>query len=202
MLVRKKNNLLSVPHELRLVEESLVACVVKIQYEFTVDDMADVMRRAGRRRRLWLTWRWRRRAIESILLGSVLYLIIEGSATNRLVGAALFAVISYFATWFVRGRPLQANYSGLFRRHAGGDGPFLFELEITEQALIASQLGETHRREWSSVKKITDAKGGIEFDTHRGLVFARDSGFKSLEEKTAFLNLARRYRRESQIETS
>jgi hypothetical protein len=32
---------------------------VKIQYEFTVDDMADVMRRAVKRRRLWLTWRWR-----------------------------------------------------------------------------------------------------------------------------------------------
>ena len=172
--------------------------IVKIQYEFTVDDMADVMRRAVKRKRLWLTWRWRRRAIESILLGSVLYLVIEGPATNRVAGAALFAVTSYFATWFIRGRSLGTSYSRLFREHVGSDGPFVFELEITSEALIATQLGETHRRNWTSVTKITEAKGGIEFDTRSGLVFARDSGFKSSAERSEFLNLARRFLRESQ----
>ena len=176
--------------------------VVKVQYEFTIDDMADVMRRAVKRKRLWLTWRWRRRAVESILLGSVLYFIIGGSATNRMAGAALFAVLSYFATWFVRSQSLGAGYSRWFREHAGGDGPFVFELEITSEALIATQLGETHRREWPSVTKITETKGGIEFDTRSGLVFARDSGFKSSAERSEFLNLARRFFRESQVKAS
>jgi hypothetical protein len=179
-----------------------VSNVVKVQYEFTIDDMADVMRRAVKRKRLWLTWRWRRRAVESILLGSVLYLIIEGSATNRMAGAALFAVLSYFATWFVRSQSLGAGYSSLFREHAGGDGPFVFELKITSEALIATQLGETHRRELPSVTKISEAKGGIEFDTRSGLVFARDSGFKSSAERPEFLNLARRFFRESQVKAS
>jgi hypothetical protein len=179
-----------------------VSNVVKIQYEFTIDDMADVMRRAVKRKRLWLTWRWRRRAIESMLLGSLLYLIIEGPATNRVAGAALFAVMSYLATWFIRSQSLGASYPRLFREHAGGDGPFVFELEITSEALIATQLGETHRREWPSVTKITEAKGGIEFDTRSGLVFARDSGFKSSTERSEFLNLARRFLRESQIKAS
>jgi hypothetical protein len=176
--------------------------IVKIQYEFTVDDMADVMRRAVKRKRLWLTWRWRRRAIESILLGSILYLVIGGPATNRVAGAALFAVTSYFATWFIRGQSLGTSYSRLFREHARGDGPFIFELEITGEALIATQLGETHRRDWTSVAKITEAKGGIEFDTRSGLVFARDSGFKSSTERSEFLNLARRFLRESQTKAS
>jgi hypothetical protein len=175
---------------------------MKIQYEFTVEDMADVMRRAVKRRRLWLTWRWRRRATESVLLGSVLYLIIEGSAAKRVVGAAIFTVISYFATWFIRSQSLTANYPRLFREHAGGDGPFVFELEITSEALIAKQLGEVHRREWSSVTKITEAKGGIEFDTRGGLVFVRDSGFKSSAERSEFLNLARGFFSGSQIKAS
>jgi hypothetical protein len=178
-----------------------VSNIVKIQYELTVDDMADVMRRAVKRKRLWLTWRWRRRAIESILLGSVLYLVIEGSVTNRVAGAALFAVTSYFATWFIRSQSLGTSYSRLFREHAG-DGPFVFELEITSEALIATQLGETHRRDWTSVTKITEAKGGIEFDTRSGLVFARDSGFKSSAERSEFLDLARRFLRESQTKAS
>jgi hypothetical protein len=179
-----------------------VSNIVKIQYESTLDDMADVMRRAVKRKRLWLTWRWRRRTIESILLGAVLYLIIEGSATNRLAGAALFAVISYFATWFIRSQSLGASYQRFFREHAGGDGPFVFELEITSEALIATQLGETHRRNWTAVTKITEAKGGIEFDTRSGLVFARDSGFNSSAERSEFLNLARRFLRESQTKAS
>jgi hypothetical protein len=63
---------------------------MKIQYEFTVANMADVMRRAVKRKKLWLTWRWRRRATESALLGAVLYLIIEGPVANRVAGAVLF----------------------------------------------------------------------------------------------------------------
>ena len=173
-----------------------------IQYEFTMADMADVMRRGLKRRRLWLTWRWRRRATESVFLGAVLYLIIEGSATNRVAGAVLFAVISYFATWFIRSRSLDANYMRFFRERAGSDGPFVFELEITNEALIAKQLGETHRREWPSVTKITETKGGIEFDTRSGLVFARDSGFKSSAERSEFLDLARRFLKGSQINAS
>src|SRR5216684_3166862 len=115
-----------------------------IQYEFTLADMADVMRRAVKRKKLWLTWRWRRRATESALMGAVLYLIIEGPATNRVAGAALFYVISYFALWFIRSQSLAASYMHFFRERAGSDGPFVFELEITVEALIAKQLGETH----------------------------------------------------------
>jgi hypothetical protein len=172
---------------------------MKIQYEFTMADMADVMRRGLKRKRLWLMWRWRRRATESVLLGSVLYLIIEGSETNRVAGAVLFGLISYFATWFIRSQSLDANYIRFFRQHAGSDGPFLFELEITNEALIAKQLGETHRREWSSVTRITEAEGGIEIDTRSGLVFVRDSGFKSSDERSAFLDLAQRFLKASQI---
>jgi hypothetical protein len=179
-----------------------VSNILKIQYEFAVDEMADVMRRAVKRRRLWLTWRWRRRAIESVLLSSLLYLIIEGPTTNRVAGAALFAAMSYLATWLIRSQSLGASYPRLFREHAGGNGPFVFELEITSKALIATQLGETHWRDWTSVTKITEAKGGIEFDTSSGLVFARDSGFESPAERSEFLCLARRFLGESQTNAS
>jgi hypothetical protein len=39
------------------------------------------------------------------------------------------------------GQSLDASYSRLFREHAGGNGPFVFALEITSEALIATQLG-------------------------------------------------------------
>ena len=96
----------------------------------------------------------------------------------------------------------DAGYTRFFRERAGGDGPFVFELEITSQALIAKQLGETHCWEWSSVIKIKEAKGRIEFDTRSGLVFVRDSGFNSSAERSEFLDLARRFLRESQVKSS
>jgi hypothetical protein len=57
---------------------------------------------------------------------------------NRVADAALFAVMSYFATWFIRSQSVGASYPRLFREHAGGEGPFVFELEITSEALIAT----------------------------------------------------------------
>jgi len=89
-----------------------------------------------------------------------------------------------------------------FRERAGSDGALVFELEIANEALIAKQLGETHRREWSSVTKITEAKGGIEFDTRSGLVFVRDSGFKSSAERSEFLDLARRFLKGRQVKVA
>jgi hypothetical protein len=167
---------------------------MKIQYEFTVADMADVMRRAVKIKRLWLTWRWRRRAAESALLGIVLYLIIDGSEMRRLAGASLFFFVGYFSLWFIGSQSLTASYAKFFRERAGGDGPFTFELEITSEALIAKQLGETLTHKWSSIRRITEAKGGIEFHTRiGGLVFVRDSGFQSSAQRSEFLELARRF---------
>ncbi len=79
-------------------------------------------------------------------------------------------------------------------KQLGKFAPFTFEIEITAAAIITRQLGEETRRDWETVEKITEAKDGIEFDTRSGsLVFVRDTGFKSLEERTEFLRLAKQY---------
>jgi hypothetical protein len=56
------------------------------------------------------------------LLGVVLYLVIEGPEINRVAGAGLFFVISYFALWFIRGQSVTQAIRVSFVNEPAGMG--------------------------------------------------------------------------------
>jgi hypothetical protein len=167
---------------------------MKIQYEFSVADLADVTRRAVARRQSLVAWRWRSRAVQSAVFSLILYLIIEGQEVNRVVGAAISFVTIYVALWMIRTRPASAMFVAALRKQLGGDGPFRFEIEINSDALVTRQLGEERRHEWSSITSIREDEGGLEIDLRRGrLIFVRDNGFSCVEERSTFLRQAREW---------
>jgi hypothetical protein len=167
---------------------------MKIQYEITTSDMADVMNRAVKRRQSSMAWQWRRRAIVPALLSVAFYLVLEGPEIRRVIGAALFFVVIFATLWLIRSRPRSSPFVAHFREQLGSDGPFPFEIELTRDALVTKQFGDHTSRQWTSVTKITEADAGIEFDIRLGgLIFVRDRAFKSAEERTEFLRLARQY---------
>jgi hypothetical protein len=110
------------------------------------------------------------------------------------VGAAISFVAIYVALWMIRTRPASAMFIAPLRKQLGGDGPFLFEIEITSDALTTRQLGQAIRHDWSSIASIRETEGGLKIDLSRGrLIFVRDNGFSSVEERSTFLRKAREW---------
>jgi hypothetical protein len=110
------------------------------------------------------------------------------------MGAFLSFAAVFTTFWLGRSRPKSEFYVDYLRRKLGSDGPFMFEVEIAADALVTRQLGAATRHEWSSVERVREAKSGLEIDLRGGsLVFVRDSGFASAEERSEFLRQAREW---------
>jgi hypothetical protein len=154
--------------------------------------MADVMRRAARRREPRLGWRWKQSLLLSALLTAFFASVIEGPKPVRVIGSAAFFVVAFLALTYLQKLSVSNALDRYVAERYGPSVPFTFEIEITSDGMITKQLGEEIRREWKNVEKITEATGGIEFDIRLGgIVFVRDTGFKSPDERAEFLNLAR-----------
>jgi hypothetical protein len=167
---------------------------VIVRYDVTVPQMTEVMHRAARRREPRFGWRWEQSVLVSTLLTAFFASVIEGSETGRVIGsAAFFAVAFGVMTYFQKSR-VAAALERFTAEQYGPSAPFTFEVEITSAGMRTMQLGEEIIRDWRNVEKITEATGGIEFDIRLGgMVFVRDSGFQSGEERAEFLRLARGY---------
>lgn len=165
-----------------------------IRYDVTVPDMTDVMRRAARRREPNLGWRWKQSVLVSALLTAFFASVIEGSGVARIFGSAAFFLVTFAALTYLQKARVAWALERYVAKQLGPSAPFAFEIEITSAGLTTRQLGEEIRREWKNVEKITAATGGIEFDIRLGgMVFVRDSGFRSCDERVEFLRLAREY---------
>jgi hypothetical protein len=167
---------------------------VIIRYDVTVADMTDVMRRAASRREPRLGWRWKQNVLISALLTAFFAGAIDASDAARMFAAAGFFVVAYMVFTYFEKRRVASGLERYVVEQFGQSAPFPFEIELTGAGMTTRQLGEEIRREWNNVEKITEAIGGIEFDIRRGgMVFVRDTGFKSPDERTEFLRLARQY---------
>jgi hypothetical protein len=169
---------------------------VIVRYNVTVADMADVMRRAVSRRRPRFGWRWRQSILVSALLTAFFASVIDGTERAKSIGSAIFFIVAFTALTYLQKARVSNALERFVREQYGPSAPFIFEIEITSEVMTTRQLGEEVRREWKKVERITEAPGGIEMDTHLGgMVFVRDSGFASPDERAEFLSLARRYSR-------
>src|SRR5262245_2404621 len=119
---------------------------MKVQFEFTAADMAEVASRAADRSPLVRKWRTHTRAAWSILVGLVAFFVMPGDPKIRAATALASALILFFAITRRKagGNPRMLEF---YRERLGGDGPFPCEVEITEAGVVSRQLGTESRHE-------------------------------------------------------
>ena len=164
---------------------------MKVQFEFTAADLAEVGGRAVDRSPLIRRWRVRTRIFLAFIFATLAFLVAPGSNEMRFVVAVLFA-IGFF--WLVRAGGKQARDGRLlevYRERLGGDGPFLCEIEIGEEGIVSRQLGTESKHSWSKVESISEIPGGIEFVYKpMGSLIVRDRAFADAASRAEFLRQA------------
>jgi hypothetical protein len=166
---------------------------VKVQFEFSAADLADVGKRTMDRSPLVRKWRLQAGGLWALLGGFVTFVVVPG-ATEVRVAAALLVTLALFIAAARRARSRKANPRVLefWRERLGGDGPFVCEVEITEDGVSGRQLGTETRRRWSQVASVSEVSGGIEFVFRPvGSLLVRDRAFTDAKARAEFLALAR-----------
>jgi hypothetical protein len=168
---------------------------MKVQFEFSAADLADVAQRTAERSKVIRDSRWHAAASWSALLSLLLFLVLDGGFVVRALFATLFGLV-VFLFYFRRGRASpNETYLKYYREQLGGDGPFLCVVEIRPDGVLTKQGGAELRHPWSTVKDIVETSDGLEFVWHAGgLLVVRDRAFQTPESRSAFLQTARNLR--------
>src|ERR1700758_2790037 len=152
---------------------------MKVQFEFTPADLADVARRAVNRSPLVHRWRLMNSIAAAVLLGLPVFVLTPWEMTVRSAVAAVVAVV-VFAVIFLLGRRRggSARLQEFYRERLGGDGPFTCEVEMTSAGGVSRQIGQETLHPWPQVASVADAPGGVEFIYRPiGSLLVRDRAF-------------------------
>lgn len=167
---------------------------MKVQFEFTLDDMVDVAERALDKSRLAASLRLRGVAVMVLLAGALGYLVMAGPASHRLAFAVVLGLVVAALYPKALRTARQQRLRRLYRERLGSSGPFTCEVEIAPSGITTSQVGAHTTREWASIAAIEDRGDSIEFVTRgAGTVVVRNRAFRSREEWREFLDTARGY---------
>jgi hypothetical protein len=165
---------------------------LKVQFEFSIADLADVARRAGDRSQVIRDWRWQARATWAGLLCLALFFALDGGLLVRAIYSILIGIVLLAIYQRLWGSSPDGRLLRYYREQMGGDGPFICEVELSPQSVTTRQCGTETTRPWSSVADIVDTPDALEFAWRGGgLLVVRDRAFQSPQQRSEFLSAAR-----------
>jgi hypothetical protein len=165
---------------------------MKIQFEFSAADVADVAQRIADRSKTVRDSRWHAAASWSALLSLVLYSFLDGNFIARALFAGLFFIVVFYVYSRLWRPSPSRTYLKYYQELLGGDGPFLCEVEITPDGITTRQAGAETKRAWSAVKEIVETPDALEIVWHTGGLFViRDRAFHTPELRSTYLRTAR-----------
>ena len=172
---------------------------MKIKFEFSTADLAEVASRTVNRSPLVHRWRLRNAAAVGVLAGLLTFALVPADMAIR-IGAGLVIALGVFAVArYLVSRPrANTRTEAFFRERLGGGGPFTCEVELTPSGIVSRQLGQELYHPWSHVASVSEAPGGIEFAyTPIGSLLVRERAFPDPQVRADFVSLARQHVPES-----
>jgi hypothetical protein len=167
---------------------------MRIEYESTLDEIADEHCRAAARSRLLRRMRWQS-AFWSALFGGVIlfmYLTLDGATVpDRFIFTALGVVGGAGGYWLSYHRRMKRRVLRYLRERMQSDGPFHFIVELREDCIWTKQGGTQLSFDWGNLADVVDAGDSVEFHMHDGgFVIVRNKGFPTDESRNEFLKAA------------
>ena len=167
---------------------------MKVQFQFTAADLADVAERSAGRSRTVRDARWHSTATFTALLALTLFFMLDGGVVARAIYSLLFCTAAIGVWWAITRKSRNRAYLKYYRELMGGDGPFLCEVELQASGITTRQSGVETKRPWSSVEKIVETQGDLEFVFRpSATLVVRSRAFETVTERTEFLRTAQAY---------
>lgn len=166
---------------------------MKVQFEFTPADLAEVAKRAVNRSPLVHHWRLRNSIVFAVLLGLLVFFATPWEMTVRSLVGLIIAVVVFVAVFFLgRRRGGNPRVQEFYRERLGGDGPFTCEVELTSAGVVSRQLGQETLHPWAQVASVAEVPGGVELIYRPiGALLVRDRAFADPQVGADFLSHAR-----------
>jgi len=173
---------------------------MRIQFEYTLDDVVDVQLRALKRSAAARAWRWRDLVLTSLLSGVLLFAIIPGETTTRIVVGLIGLILGASLYPKVNESTIKRRLRKLFQENSGPDKVFICEVELRESGLHIRQNNMEIIYKWDDINEVQETNDSVDLHADKGglLVVVRKRAFKGSSEQEQFIELVTKYLKSAQ----
>lgn len=167
---------------------------MKVEYDTTLEDIADAHFRMAAKSRMVRRSRWQAVIWIALFTGGFLfiYLTLRGATgVERSIVTVLGIVVGaggYLLTYRDSAKRRTVKY---LREQMHSDGPFPFTVEIRDDCIWTKQGTTQLTFDWGNVAEMVDAGDAVEFRMRDGgFVIVRNKGFQTSESREEFKRAA------------
>ncbi len=172
---------------------------MRIEFDATIDEFADVHLRLLRHSRMARSARVKTILSTAFLTSLLLFVIIPEPLPMRLFWGSVGAVAAALVSAMFYERTTRRRLLKYCRERLGTDGPVRVQVELTGQGISTKYKGTLIMFEWANVRAMNDMPDCIEFLTRDGgIAVVRKRAFGSPQQLRQFLDLSTEYLRRSQ----
>jgi len=167
---------------------------MKIEYDATLDDIADAHVRMAAKSKMAGRSRWQGVFWIALFTGLILfmYLTLRGATVvERSVVSILGIVVGAGGYWLTYRDSEKRRAVKYLREQMHSDGPFPFTAELRDDCIWTRQGTTQISFDWSNVAEMTDTGDAVEFRMQDGgFVIVRNKGFPTAESREEFKRVA------------
>src|SRR5258705_4010660 len=167
---------------------------MRVQFEFTSEDLIDASRRFLARSRVVASWQWKGLGYSAVFTWLLLFTsftyFYARPGMGALIGmvAAGLSALTYPSS---HKKAVEKRLRKLHQEKFGDTNIFLCEVELTAEGVQVRQMNRQIIHEWPSVEEIRETKDSVDiFTRDGGGVVVRDRAFVTAADQTGFLELA------------
>ncbi len=167
---------------------------MRVEFNYTIDDVVDVQLRLLMRSRVATGWRWRNAVLTSVLAGAFLFAVVPEGITGRIVmgsiglmsGAAVYLALNDFT--------VKRRLRKYLEENCGSDKRFTCEVELNDSGIHTKSNGTQIIYSWANVSDIKETGDSVDIYFEKGgLVVIRNRAFVSPGERQRFIELAKQH---------
>lgn len=166
---------------------------MRVQFEYTLEDMVDAsMRFLARSKTIRLT-RWQGLIWTSILAWLLVFALFGASIKGGLIGllAALICALIYPS---MHRQSVRKRMRKFCREKFGDMNSFICEVELTPNGIWTQATNTQTTCDWKDVEEILVTEDSVDiFARQAGGVVVRNRAFQSDDERRAFIELAQNF---------
>jgi hypothetical protein len=172
---------------------------MRIEFNYTIEDLVDVQLRVLKRSRAVRAWRLRDLAMTSLLSGGFLFAVIPEGITGRIIMGSIGLLLGAVLYPVLNEMTVKRRLRKWCKENAGSDKTFTCEVELNQSGIHAKSNGTQIIYAWENVTDIQETQDSVDIYSERGgIVVVRNRAFTSPEERLQFIGLASQYLKTAQ----
>ena len=175
---------------------------MRVQFEFTQEDMVDASKRFLARSKVVRSWQKRDLLLAATLLWVLVFLFFRDTPLKGAAFGLFVAIVTALIFPSFHKKGVDKRLRKFYKEKLGDTNSFICEVVLTPTGFSTKQMNGQANYEWENVEEIVTSEDSVTiFTRDGGGVIVRRRAFTSSDQQKQFSDLANRYLELSRVDS-